>query len=155
MTASPVRDFVVGLFVLGGLGAIAYLSFSVGGLSYRGPVGMQLVAKFDEIGGLRVRAPVVIAGVKVGQVKQIDLDPDTSRARVVLDVDPTLKLPIDTTAAIRTSGVLGDKFLALEPGAEEETLKPGEEIGRTESALSLENLINKFVVNSGEEKSKK
>lgn len=155
MSQSPTRDFVVGLFVLVGLAAIAWLSFQVGGMSYRGPLGMELIATFDEIGGLRDRAPVMIAGVKVGQVKEIGLDADGTRARVVLDVDPGLKLPIDTAAAIRTSGVLGDKFLALEPGAEEEILKPGEEIDRTESALSLESLIGKFVVNSDEEKKTK
>jgi len=155
MTPSPTRDFVVGLFVLAGLAAIAWLSFEVGGMSYRGPLGMELVATFDEIGGLRERAPVMIAGVKVGQVKAIGLDADGSRARVVLDVDPGLKLPVDTAAAIRTSGVLGDKFLALEPGAEEDVLTSGEEIDRTESALSLESLIGKFVVNSDEEKKPK
>lgn len=155
MTPSPTRDFVVGLFVLAGLGAIAWLSFEVGGMSYRGPLGMDLVATFDEIGGLRERAPVMIAGVKVGQVKAIGLDAEGSRARVVLDVDPGLKLPVDTTAAIRTSGVLGDKYLALEPGAEDDVLKPGEEIGRTESALSLESLIAKFAVSSDEEKKPK
>lgn len=155
MAPSPTRDFVVGLFVLAGLGAIGWLSLEVGGMSYRGPLGMELVASFDEIGGLRERAPVTIAGVKVGQVKAIGLDADGARARVLLDVDPRLKLPVDTAAAIRTSGVLGDKFLALEPGAEEEVLKPGEEIDRTESALSLESLIGKFVVSSDEEKKAK
>jgi phospholipid/cholesterol/gamma-HCH transport system substrate-binding protein len=148
MQPSPIRDLIVGLFVLAGLAALAYLSIQVGGLSYKGPGGFELVATFDEIGGLATRAPVAISGVKVGQVSRIELAPDL-RARVTLDLDSSLKLPIDTSAAIRTSGLLGDQFIALEPGAEETLLKSGEEIDRTESALSLERLIGKFVNNAG------
>src|SRR5439155_670483 len=86
---------VCGLFVLAGLGAVAYLSLSVGGLSYGGPARMALYADFDEIGGLKPRAQIVISGVKVGQVSSITLD-ESYRARVRLDVDAALKLPIDT-----------------------------------------------------------
>jgi phospholipid/cholesterol/gamma-HCH transport system substrate-binding protein len=148
MQPSPIRDFVVGLFVLAGLGAIAYLSIQVGGLSYKGPGGLELTASFDEIGGLAVRAPVAISGVKVGQVSRIALDPNL-RARVTLDLDASLALPVDSTASIRTSGLLGDQFIALEPGSEEELLEPGEEFAFTESALSIERLIGKFVGNAG------
>jgi phospholipid/cholesterol/gamma-HCH transport system substrate-binding protein len=148
MQPSAIRDFVVGLFVLAGLGAIAYLSIQVGGLSYKGPGGLELIASFDEIGGLAARAPVAISGVKVGQVARVELDPQL-RARVTLDLDPSLALPVDTTASIRTSGLLGDQFIALEPGGEEQVLKSGEEIGFTESALSIERLIGKFVNNAG------
>jgi phospholipid/cholesterol/gamma-HCH transport system substrate-binding protein len=148
MQPSAIRDFVVGLFVLAGLGAIAYLSIQVGGLSYKGPGGLELVASFDEIGGLAARAPVAISGVKVGQVARVELDPQL-RARVTLDLDSSLALPVDTTASIRTAGLLGDQFIALEPGGEEQLLKSGEEIGFTESALSIERLIGKFVNNAG------
>jgi phospholipid/cholesterol/gamma-HCH transport system substrate-binding protein len=147
MRPSPVRDLSVGLFVLVGLGAIAYLSIQVGGLTYKGPGGFRLIAAFDDIGSLRPRAPVVISGVKVGQVSSIELD-SMLRARVVIDVDPSLELSVDTSAAIRTSGLLGDQFIALEPGGEEEILKPGEEIGFTDSAISIEGLIGKFVHNA-------
>ena len=128
--------------------AIGYLSIQVGGLSYKGPGGFELIATFDEIGGLSPRAPITISGVKVGQVERIGLAPDL-RARVVLDLDPSLELPIDTSAKIVTEGVLGNKFIALEPGAEEDILKPGEELDVTESAISLEGLIGKFVNNAG------
>src|ERR1044072_1173749 len=101
MTRSPMRDFLVGVFVLVGLGAIAYLSFSVGGLSYAGPGGLTLYASFDQTGGRQPRAPVVVAGVKGGQVKSITLGNDF-RARVELDVDNNLKLPVDTSASIVT-----------------------------------------------------
>jgi phospholipid/cholesterol/gamma-HCH transport system substrate-binding protein len=145
MQGSPIRDLVVGLFVLAGLAALAWLTFQVGGLSYRVPGGLVLYAAFDDIGGLKERAPVTISGVKVGQVAGIELDPVLMRARVKLDLDRSLALPVDTWARIRTSGVLGDQFVALDPGAEEDTLAPGESIEATESAISLEGLIGKFV----------
>ena len=150
MQPSATRDLIVGLFVAVGLAAIAYLSIQVGGLSYKGPGGLRVYAVFDEIGGLKPRAPVSIAGVTVGQVVSIDLD-DGLRARVTLDVDPRLQLPSDTSAGIRTSGLLGDQFIALEPGAEETMLAAGDEIAMTESALSIERLIGRFVQNSGVE----
>jgi phospholipid/cholesterol/gamma-HCH transport system substrate-binding protein len=150
MQPSATRDLIVGLFVAVGLAAIAYLSIQVGGLSYKGPGGLRVYAVFDEIGGLKPRAPVSIAGVIVGQVLSIDLD-EGLRARVTLDVDPRLQLPSDTSAGIRTSGLLGDQFIALEPGAEETMLAAGDEIAMTESALSIERLIGKFVQNSGVE----
>ena len=148
MQPSPVRDLVVGLFVLAGLGAVGYLSLQVGGLNYKGPTGFVLYAGFDEIGGLKPRAPVTISGVKVGQVAEIGLD-ENLRARVKLDLDPNLELPVDSSVAIRTAGLLGDQFIALEPGAEEDLLTDGEEIAFTENALSIERLVGKFVNDAG------
>lgn len=144
MDKAPTRDVVVGTFVLLGIAAIAYLSIQVGGLSYTGPGGLRLVALFDEIGGLAARAPVVISGVKVGQVSEISLAEDL-RARVVMELDASLELPVDTSASIRTAGLLGSQFIALEPGGEIDLLGPGDEIGFTESALNLEKLIGTLV----------
>jgi phospholipid/cholesterol/gamma-HCH transport system substrate-binding protein len=146
MQTSPSRDFAVGLFVLLGLGALGYLSLQVGGLST--PSGLVLKATFDQIGGLAERAPVVISGVKVGKVTRIELADDL-RARVTLDVDPKLHLPVDTAASIRTAGLLGDQFIELQPGAEDENLAPGDEIGMTESALSIESLVGSLVHDAG------
>ena len=148
MSRSPVRDLLVGLFVLGGLAAIAYLSLSVGGLSYTGPRGLTLFADFDEIGGLKPRSPIVISGVKVGQVSDIALGEDY-RAHVRFDLDPKLKLPSDTSASIVTSGVLGDRYISLQLGGEEKTLKSGDQIAFTDSAVILERLIGKLVHNVG------
>ena len=103
---------------------------------------------FDDIGGLKKRAPVSISGVKVGQVSDVQLD-DWLRARVTLDIVPGLELPLDSTARIQTSGVLGDQFIALEAGGEEDMLSSGDEIEFTESALSLERLVGKFVNDAG------
>lgn len=147
MRRSPTRDLIVGLFVLVGLAAIAYLSLSIGGVSYSGPKGFLLIAKFDEIGGLKVRAPVVISGVKVGEVANIALN-DDYRAKVTFTLDPSLKLPIDTTASIVTSGVLGDRYVSLQPGGDEALLKAGEEIEFVESAVILERLIGKLIHNA-------
>ena len=148
MQRSPVRDLVVGLFVLIGLASIGYLSIQVGGLYYSGPSGFKLIATFDEVGDLKPRAAVVIAGVKVGQVVSIELD-SILRARCELDIDPSLGLDVETSAAIMTAGLLGEKFVALEPGGSDEMLESGEEIGRTVSALSIENLVGKFVNDTG------
>jgi phospholipid/cholesterol/gamma-HCH transport system substrate-binding protein len=148
MRESPRQELWVGAFVLGGLAAIAYLSVAIGGLRAGGPDGRDVVAKFDEVGGLKTRARVVIGGVKVGQVKSIALA-DDFRARVTLDVDERLALPSDTSASILTSGVLGDQYIALEPGAEETTLGAGDEIQFTQSAVVLERLIGKLIQNLG------
>jgi phospholipid/cholesterol/gamma-HCH transport system substrate-binding protein len=142
------RDFAVGCFVLMGIAAIAYLSVSIGGLGNGGPMGLRLVANFDEIGGLKPRAAVVVSGVKVGQVESIALGPDY-RARVTLNVDPKLALPVDTTASIMTSGVLGDRYVSLQIGGETETLKDGDVIDFTESAVVLERVLGKIVHNLG------
>jgi len=146
MQTSPSRDLAVGLFVLLGLGAIAYLSLQVGGLETNG--GMMLRATFTQIGGLAPRSPVVISGVKVGKVTKIELSDDL-RARVTLDVERTLQLPIDTSASIRTAGLLGNQFIELEPGAEDQLLQNGNEITLTESALSIEKIVGSLVHNAG------
>ncbi|MFQ5665049.1 MAG: outer membrane lipid asymmetry maintenance protein MlaD [Candidatus Binatia bacterium] len=152
MNRSPVRDFVVGLFVLAGLSAVAYLSVTVGGLSLlSGQGGLILYAPFDQIGGLKSRAPVVISGVKVGEVESITLGEDY-RARVKMVLQPTLKLPVDTSASIVTAGLLGDRYISLQLGGEDRDLKSGDEIRFTESAILLERLIGKLIYGSNEQK---
>ena len=147
MRRSPTRDLIVGLFVCAGLAAIAYLSLAIGGVSYTGKKGLLLFANFDETGGLKVRAPVVISGVKVGEVSKIGLS-DDYRARVDLNLDPSLKLPIDTTASIVTSGILGDRYISLQPGGDDKLLAPGDQITFVESAVILERLIGKMIHNT-------
>ena len=150
MNRSPIRDLLVGVFVLSGLAALAYLSIQLGGATYSGPGGLTLYASFDEIGGLAKRAPVVIGGVKVGQVKQIELAPDGSfRARVMMDIDKTLKIPDDTQAAVLTQGVLGNQYVGLSPGGSETLLADGGEISYTQSAVVIERLIGKLVQSLG------
>ncbi|MDJ0786721.1 MAG: outer membrane lipid asymmetry maintenance protein MlaD [Myxococcota bacterium] len=144
MRSSPARDLAVGLFVLAGLVALAVLSVQVGGLAYTGGGGLRLSASFDEIGSLSERAPVVISGVKVGQVTSVTLGEDL-RAEVTLDVDRDLELPVDTFASIRTAGLLGDQFIALEPGGDDELLADGGYLSFTKSALNIERLVDRIV----------
>lgn len=144
MQTSSSRDLAVGVFVAIGLLALAYLSFQLGGLSLAPRSGFIVYATFDDIGGLSARAPVRISGVRVGTVESIELDGDL-RARVKLDLDPDLELSVDSSAAIRTAGLLGDQFIALEPGAEDALLQPGEEVAFTESANNIDKLIGTVV----------
>lgn len=148
MSETRKQDALVGLFVLAGLVALGYLSFSIGGLGNGPGGGLRLIARFDELGGLKVRAPVVIAGVRVGQVEAIELG-DDYRARVTLDVLPTLQLPADTSASIMTAGILGDRYVSLQLGGEPDVLRDGDEIAFTESAILLERVIGKLVHNAG------
>ena len=108
----------------------------------------MLFATFDDIGGLSNRSPIRIGGVRVGRVTEIELDANL-RPRVQLDLSPDLELTIDTMAAIRTSGLLGDQFIALEPGAEDEMLVSGEDVVFTESATNLDKLIGAVVHGGG------
>ena len=148
MQNSSTRDLVVGVFVLVGLMAIAYLSLQVGGLELGSSDRIVLHATFDDVGGLSVRAPVRIGGVKVGQVSAIGLDEDL-RAKVALMVDSGVGLSIDSAAAIRTSGLLGDQFISVELGAEDAVLEDGEEFTFTESAFSIDKLIGRLVHDAG------
>lgn len=148
MSRSPARDLIAGVFVLLGLAAIAVLAFRVGSNPLLERGGLRLYAVFDQTGGLKPRAPVELAGVKVGQVRSITLS-DDYRARVEMDLREDLQLPIDTSASIVTSGVLGDRYVSLQLGGDDQILRDGEEITFTESAVILERLIGKLVHNMG------
>jgi len=139
-----MRDFMVGLFVLAGLGALAYLSISIGGFDWHPRGNLKLTASFGETGDLSVRAPVVIAGVRVGEVSKISLD-DNFRAKVEMLLDSKLQLPSDTMASIVTSGMLGDKFIELSPGSDDTMLKTGDHMAFSTDAITLEKLIGQFV----------
>jgi phospholipid/cholesterol/gamma-HCH transport system substrate-binding protein len=148
MQNNATRDLLVGTFVLIGLGALGYLSLQIGGLEFGQTDRILLRATFDDIGGLSVRAPVRIAGVKIGQVSAIDLDDDL-RAQVSLEVESDVGLSVDSSAAIRTAGLLGDQFISVELGAEDEVLGEGEEFAFTESALSIDKLVGRLVHDAG------
>jgi phospholipid/cholesterol/gamma-HCH transport system substrate-binding protein len=105
-----------------------------------------LKAHFDNIGGLKVRAPVKLSGVVIGRVASIGIDKQNYRALVTMKIDKAYQLPLDTSASILTSGLLGDQYIGLEPGAEEAYLADGDEIEMTQSALVLENLIGQLMV---------
>ena len=145
--SESMRNFAAGLFVLAGLGALGYLSLRVAGRSYGGPGGLTVYAQFDEIAQLQIRAPVTISGVKVGEVAAITLT-DDFQARLELNLRKDLKLSSDTIASIVTAGILGERYVILQPGAEDKMLKPGDTIAFTESGLILERVIGKLIPGS-------
>lgn len=142
-------EIVVGTFLLAGLISLAILAVRVSGFTVNpDQQSYTVVAKFDNIGGLVIRSKVSIAGVIVGTVTDIRLDQKTFMAEVSLEIDSEVdEISRDTTAAILTDGLLGGKFIGLSIGAEETYLKEGDEIYDTQSAVILEELIGKFLLN--------
>ncbi len=136
-------EMSVGVFMVVGLLAIAYLTLNLGGLELFGGNYYKVHASFSSVSGLKSGARVEIAGVQVGKVSQITLVDD--QAKVELSLKPEIKIGSDVFASIRTQGIIGDKFVQLAPGAEEDFLENGDEITETESAVDLEALISKYV----------
>jgi phospholipid/cholesterol/gamma-HCH transport system substrate-binding protein len=144
MTRSTI-DLWVGVFVALGLGALLFLALKVGNLASFSTAETYLVeARFSNIGGLKVRAPVKSAGVVVGRVAQIGFDNQTFEAVAQFTLDARYQFPRDTSAKILTSGLLGEQYIGLEAGADERMLKNGERLRLTQSAVVLENLIGQF-----------
>jgi phospholipid/cholesterol/gamma-HCH transport system substrate-binding protein len=139
-------DLLVGLFVLVGLGALLFLALQAGNLSsFSFAAAYDTRARFDNIGGLKVRAPVRSAGVVVGRVTAIDFDDKTYEAVVTLSVEERFRFPKDTSAKILTAGLLGEQYIGLEAGGDVAMLSPGDTIRMTQSAIVLENLIGQFL----------
>ncbi|RZT95126.1 outer membrane lipid asymmetry maintenance protein MlaD [Rivibacter subsaxonicus] len=142
------NDLWVGLFVLIGAAAILFLALKAGNLlSLSFDESYRVDARFDNIGGLKVRAPVKSAGVVVGRVASISFDDKTYQAQVQIDFDKRFSFPKDSSAKILTAGLLGEQYIGIEPGAEEKLLAAGESIRMTQSAVVLENLISQFLYN--------
>lgn len=145
-------DFWVGLFVIGGMVALLVLALKVGNLTTFGTdEGYVVYAEFENIGGLKVRAPIKSAGVVVGRVSDISFNNETFAARVALRLDSHYKFPRDTAASILTSGLLGEQYIGLEAGGDLRNLEPGEQIRLTQSAVVLEKLIGQFLYNKASE----
>jgi phospholipid/cholesterol/gamma-HCH transport system substrate-binding protein len=139
-------DLWVGIFVVVGIGALAFLSLKVGNLtSVSSAPGYHLEAAFDNIGGLKLRAPVKAAGVVVGRVEQIKLDPQSYQAVVSMKIDRGFQFTKDTIASILTSGLLGEVYIGLDSGGDTQMLADGARIGKTQSAMVLEKLIGQFM----------
>ncbi|ABA59231.1 outer membrane lipid asymmetry maintenance protein MlaD [Nitrosococcus oceani] len=147
MRQSRTVELVVGLFVAAGLVAFFMLAMRVSNLSLVAQENTySVVAEFQNIGGLKVRSPVTLAGVTIGRVVSIQIDPQTYGAQVRMHIEAQYDyLPEDTSASIYTSGLLGEQYIALEPGGAEAYLKEGGEITLTQSALVLEELIGQFL----------
>ncbi|ABM40994.1 MULTISPECIES: outer membrane lipid asymmetry maintenance protein MlaD [Diaphorobacter] len=146
------NDFWVGLFVLLGGAALVFLalqSANLLNLNFRS--GYTVTARFDNIGGLKPKAAVRSAGVVVGRVQSIGFDVTTYQARVTLELEKRYVFPKDSSLKILTSGLLGDQYIGIEPGADENNLAEGDMVTATQSAVVLENLIGQFLYGKAEE----
>jgi phospholipid/cholesterol/gamma-HCH transport system substrate-binding protein len=148
-------DLWVGFFVAIGLAALLFLALKVGNLASSN-VGetYTLSAEFDNIGGLKVRAPVKSAGVVVGRVSDIRFDPETYRADVAMKMDARYKFPRDTILTINTAGILGEQYIGFEVGGDTAMLKDGDTVKKTQSAVVLEKLISQFMFNKAQDDKK-
>ena len=141
-------ETLVGLFVLLGLVALTFIALKAANLaSFGSRDSYTLMARFDNIGGLKPRAPVRSAGVTVGRVTSIKLDAKTFQGLVTMEVDRDVQFPKDSSAKILTSGLLGDQYIGLEAGGEDKNLAAGDTIKQTQSAVVLESLISQFLFN--------
>ncbi|MCO5977252.1 outer membrane lipid asymmetry maintenance protein MlaD [Ideonella oryzae] len=140
-------EILVGLFVVLGALAMVFLAMKAANLTSftSGGDGYLVQARFDNIGGLKPRAPVRSAGVDVGRVRSITLDPQTFQGVVTMELRKDVQFPKDSSAKILTSGLLGDQYVGIEPGADEKNLAAGDMIKQTQSALVLENLIGQLL----------
>lgn len=145
MTRKSIET-LVGLFVLLGCLAIVFLALQAANLtSFQRGSTYMISARFDDIGGLKVRAPIKSAGVTVGRVKSITLDGKSFQGYVTMELDSDVQFPADTSAKILTSGLLGDQYVGLAPGGDDKMLKEGDTIKLTQSAVVLESLISQFL----------
>jgi phospholipid/cholesterol/gamma-HCH transport system substrate-binding protein len=149
-------DLWVGFFVILGFAALLFLALRVGNLSSANfAETYQLTAKFDNIGGLKVRGPVKSAGVVVGRVTEIRFDSESYEAVATLTIDSRYRFPKDTFASILTAGLLGEQYVGLDAGGDEKMLKSGDVVAKTQSAVVLEKLIGQFMFSKASEGSDK
>jgi len=149
MQNKRVIEIWVGVFIAAGIAALFMLAMKVSNIAtFADDGGYRVTARFNNIGGLKVRSPVSMAGVRIGRVASIGFDIQTYEAVVTMRINQKYNtLPKDTSASILTSGVLGENYIGLEAGATDRFLQDGDEIRITQSALILENLIGQFLVN--------
>lgn len=154
MQHTSTQDTLVGLFVAAGIVGLLFLALQVSNLStFIEEETYTVTARFENSGGLKVKSPVSVAGVKIGQVKAINFDPTTYESLVEMHINAKYNtLPDDTSASIFTAGLLGEQYVNLVPGGSEEYLKNGSTIEITQSAIILEKVIGQFLFKSAEEK---
>ena len=148
-------EVLVGGFVVLGMLAILFLALKSANLaSFSFNSTYRVLARFDEIGGLKVQAPVKSAGVTVGRIAEISFDNKTFQALVALDIDRRYAFPTDSSAKVLTAGLLGDKYVGIEAGGDDKNIQAGESIKMTQSAIVLENLIGQFLYNKAGDSAK-
>ena len=142
-----MTEISVGIFIAGGLAALFMLAMKVSNLStYNTEEGFQITARFENASGLKERSPVTMAGVRIGRVEDIAFDKDSLEAIVTMNIESKYdSLPKDSSASIYTAGLLGEKYIGLEPGGDDKSLKQGDTLKLTQDSLVLEKLIGQFV----------
>ena len=143
-------EIMVGLFMFLGAVAVSFIAIKIGGVNLFERSQYQVIAKFTSASGLNTGAYVEAAGVRVGLVDSITFDPEDYLAVVTLSIDEGVPIQEDALASIRTAGIIGDKFIKLTPGGADELLKQGDEILETEPSINLEELISKYIFESGD-----
>ena len=138
-------DTAVGLFIVAGFLSFAFLAIKLGHIEFFRSDRYRVSARFDSVSGLRLGAPIELAGVRVGTVDKIRVDPVKYEAVVEMLIEPEVKVPKDSIASVRTAGIIGDKYIKLSPGADPKNIEGGGEISDTESAISLEELVSKYI----------
>jgi phospholipid/cholesterol/gamma-HCH transport system substrate-binding protein len=146
-----VVETVLGAIVL--LVAAVFLVFSYNTANVKKITGYEITADFSSTGGLKAGDDIMVSGVKVGTVTDIKLDSETYLARVHMSIDPFVKLPLDTAALITSESIMGGRYLALEPGAEEEMIEAGGRVPYTQAPQNLEQLLGQFIFNMRDDKS--
>lgn len=148
-----IVEVMVGMFIVGGIAALFMLAMKVSNLSsFSDQVGYELIARFDNVGGLKPMSPVNAGGVRVGRVVSVSYDQDQYEAEVHMVINSKYdRFPKDTSAAIYTSGLLGEQYVSLEPGAEDVFLKDGDQIQLTQSALVMEKVVGQFLFSKAAE----
>ena len=136
---------IVGAFLLAGFASFSYLAVKMGDLDLFKKESYAVTARFTSISGLKEGAVLELAGVNIGKVTKIELDAGEYEAIVHMDIDKTVQLTDDTIASIRTSGIIGDKFIKITPGGSEIFLESGDSIEETEASISLEELVSKYI----------
>ena len=142
-------ELASGLFMFLGFVCVSYIALNMGDIGLMGENRYMIKAKFVSVSGLREGAFVEAAGVRVGKVTKIDFEPQGYLALVTMNIDNNVKISDDSTASIRTAGIIGDKFIKISPGGSGEFLEPGMEIFETEPSINLEELISKYIFESG------
>jgi phospholipid/cholesterol/gamma-HCH transport system substrate-binding protein len=142
-----IVETIIGAVVLAV--AVVFVVFAYTASGVRAVGGYEVIARFERVDGVSVGSDVRIGGIKVGTIGAMSLDPKTYLAVVRLSIDPSVKLPVDTVASISSTGLLGDKFMALVPGGDEKMLEPGGVIQYTQASVSIENLIGQFMFSQG------
>lgn len=146
MAKQRFADVSVGVFMLLGVLALLFLAFKVSGLtSFSYSNSYQITASFENIGDLKIRAPVTIAGVRIGEITKINLNPQTYQAIVTMRIEGQEKIPVDSTANIYTAGLIGSNYISLTPGFSEDYLKNGDVLARTNQAMILQNIIGQLL----------